>query len=199
MKNIYEILKGFGIEVPEDRKAELDREVAANYKTVADYDKQGEKLRLAEEKVSTTAETLKKFDGVDVETLHKQVTDLQTDLSNKDAEYQAKIADMEFDGRLSTAIHEAGGKNARALRGLLDLDALKASKNQAEDIKTALAAVKESDGYLFEGAETPPPYAADTGSVRMDDVNKEAFAKMGYRERLELKKNSPDKYEALKE
>lgn len=37
---------------------------------------------------------------------------------------------------------------------MLDLDALKASKNQSEDIKKALETVKESDAYLF-GSDEP--------------------------------------------
>ena len=36
---------------------------------------------------------------------------------------------------------------------LLDMDALKESKNQSEDIKKALETVKESDAYLFGSKE----------------------------------------------
>lgn len=199
MKNIYEILKALGIEVPEDKKTEFDKEVAANYRTITDYEKQGDKLKLAEEKVKATADALQKFDGVDVDALKQQAAELQTALDAKDAEYQQKISEMEFDGLLSAAITGAKGKNAKAVRGLLDLDTLKASKNQSEDIKAALAALKESDGYLFDDAPTPPPYAAGTGSAKIENVTKEQFAKMGYRELLELKKSNPEQYEALKE
>ena len=66
MKNIHEILATMGIEVPAEKKADLDKELLANYRTLADYEKQASKLKLAEEKVQTTAEVLKQFDGVDV-------------------------------------------------------------------------------------------------------------------------------------
>ena len=36
---------------------------------------------------------------------------------------------------------------------MLDIDALKGSKNQSEDIKKALETVKESDAYLFGSNE----------------------------------------------
>ena len=39
MKNINEILKELGITVPEDKTAELQKLVAENYKTVAEFDK----------------------------------------------------------------------------------------------------------------------------------------------------------------
>ena len=37
---------------------------------------------------------------------------------------------------------------------MLDMESLKGSKNQSEDIKKALEDVKKSDGYLF-GADEP--------------------------------------------
>ena len=39
MKNIYEILKSIGLEVPDDKKAEFDKAVLENYKTVAEADR----------------------------------------------------------------------------------------------------------------------------------------------------------------
>lgn len=36
MKNIHEILKGYDIEIPADKKAEFDKAVLDNYKTVAE-------------------------------------------------------------------------------------------------------------------------------------------------------------------
>ncbi|WP_312280127.1 hypothetical protein [Oscillibacter sp.] len=38
-------------------------------------------------------------------------------------------------------------------------------KNQSDEIKAALDKLKESDGYLFEEAELPPPYAGGTGGT----------------------------------
>ena len=32
MKNIHDILKGFGIEIPADKKAEFDKAVSENYR-----------------------------------------------------------------------------------------------------------------------------------------------------------------------
>ena len=48
----------------------------------------------------------------------------------------------------------AGGRNEKAVMAMLDMDTLKESKNQSEDIKKALEDVKKSDGYLF-GAKEP--------------------------------------------
>ena len=45
---------------------------------------------------------------------------------------------------------------------MLDMDALKASKNQSEDIKKALETVKESDAYLFGSDE---PFKNPVGAI----------------------------------
>ena len=73
--------------------------------------------------------------------------------------------DLAFDGILKDAITAAKGKSDKAIRALLDVDTLKASKNQANDIKAALEALQKESGYLFDDDQgVPPPYAAGTGS-----------------------------------
>ena len=44
MTNIHEILKGYGIEIPADKKADFDKAVSENYKTIAEVDKINDKL-----------------------------------------------------------------------------------------------------------------------------------------------------------
>lgn len=39
MKNIVEICKDFGIEIPADKLAEFNKAVAESYKTVAEFEK----------------------------------------------------------------------------------------------------------------------------------------------------------------
>lgn len=59
-----------------------------------------------------------------------------------------------------TATRHISGSTTAAL---LDVDALRASKNQETDIRAALEALEKDNGYLFE-SETPPPYSNGTGT-----------------------------------
>lgn len=154
MKNIYEIMKEFGLEVPEDKRAEFDKVWKENYRTKADYDKVVEQRDSHKTSLDEVNEKLKAFDGVDVNDLKGQITKLQEDIKAKDDEYAAKEADRAFNDMLSSAIKAAGGRNSKAIMALLDIEALKASKNQSEDIKKALDEKAESDAYLF-GADEP--------------------------------------------
>lgn len=99
--------------------------------------------------LETAQDALKKFDGVNVEEIKNTIETLNSDLQKKETEYQNKIADMEFNSVLDGAIAKSGAKNSKAVKALLDLDALKTSKNQAEDIKTALESVKSENDFMF--------------------------------------------------
>lgn len=154
MKNIYEIMKEFGLEVPEDKKAEFDKSWKENYRTKSEYDKAVEQRDAHKTSLDKVNEKLKEFEGVDVNDLKGQITKLQGDLKAKDDEYAAKEADRAFNDTLSDAIKTAGGRNVKSVMALLNVDELKASKNQGEDIKKALDTLKESDAYLF-GSDEP--------------------------------------------
>ena len=66
---------------------------------------------------------------------------------------------------ITEVINAAKGKNVKAIKALLDLDTLKASKNREADAKAAVEALQKDTGYLFGDEQgTPPPYASGTGT-----------------------------------
>lgn len=136
---------------------ENDRDIEAAKKPFADYESIKTQLQ-------TATDGLKAFEGVDVKELQNRIAKLQGDLAAQKAEHEAQLADMAFDGVLKDAITAAKGRSDKAIRALLDVDALKGSKNQGADIQAALEGLKKDNGYLFDSGETPPPYAADTGT-----------------------------------
>ena len=99
MKNIFEILAALGIVIPEDKKQDITKQVAENYKTVAEFEKVKSRLEVErdnyKDSLDTAQNSLKEFEGVDVKELNGKVAQLTADLAKKDTEYQAKIADME--------------------------------------------------------------------------------------------------------
>lgn len=104
--------------------------------------------------LETATEGLKKFDGVDVDKLTGEIQKLNQDLADQKNSYEAQIKDRDFKDKLSSSITKAGGRNAKAIAALLDIDKLKASKNQDTDIASALEACKKDNDYLF-GADQP--------------------------------------------
>ena len=180
MKNIYEILKEFGLEVPEDKKTEFDKVWKENYRTKAEYDKAVNQRDEYKSSLDTVNDRLKEFEGVDVKDLQGQITKLQGDLKAKDDEYAAKEAARLFNESLDKAITDAGGRNAKAIRGMLDIETLQKSKDQTEDIKKALETIKESDAYLFGADEPINSPIRSTGGIppqlkKLEDMSYEEY------------------------
>ena len=65
---------------------------------------------------------------------------------------------------MKESISAVNGKNAKAITALLDVETLKASKNQKEDIAAALKALTEKeDSKMLFGEPEPKP--AGTGNL----------------------------------
>ena len=124
------------------------------------------------DQLETAQNSLKEFEGVDVNELQSKIKTLTSDLETKDTEYQQKIADMEFNSVLDGAISKSGAKNTKAVKALLDLDTLKTSKNQAEDITKALDEIKKDNDYMFTSDEPfkNPVYKTDTNNGKGDPM-----------------------------
>ena len=104
--------------------------------------------------LATAQQGLAAFDGVDVNDLRSQITNLTNQLSQQAAEFA-------FNGVLRAAAHEAGALDENDAIALLPNRAtLRESKNQAEDVKQAFADLKSRKPYLFQqGAPAPQPDA----------------------------------------
>lgn len=109
-------------------------------------------LKVANEKISAQDNTIKElnkdleeFKDVDVSGLKQKIEELEKYNSEKDEEHKKEIADRDFNDVLKDAISAAHGKNAKAITALLDVDTLKASKNQKDDIAAAIKVLTEAE------------------------------------------------------
>ncbi len=152
MKNIFDIMKEFGIEVPENHKKDFEKAVLDNYKTMADYDKQTEKLTKANDTIKASDTAMKdlqtkldEYKDVDVSALNQRITDLETEKGNIESDYQKKLAERDFNDLIKEGIAAAHGKNVKAITALLDTETLMQSKNQKEDIAAAIKTLTEAE------------------------------------------------------
>lgn len=111
-------------------------------------------LQSLQAQLTTAQQGLAAFDGVDVNELHGQITNLTNQLAAQAAEYA-------FNDVLRSAAREAGALDeADAITLLPDRATLRDSKNQAEDVKQAFADLKTHKPYLFQSSPAP----ADDGT-----------------------------------
>lgn len=145
MKEILAILKDLGIEVPEGKSEELTKAVNENYKTINDWQKQHDAKEELSKQLNETKEALKKFDGVDAESLKKEIEALNETIKKNEADYTSKIAERDLHDLVNSVILSNKGKDADMIIKLLDMASIKESKNQKEDIEKAVKALAESE------------------------------------------------------
>lgn len=174
-----DFLKGLGLEQDAIDKimAENGKDIAAEKAKTTKAERDRDNFR---DQLATATESLEKFKDVDPTAMQGEIDKLNQQLKDKEAEYAAREADRIFSDTIKEAIKTAGGRNEKAVMAMLDMNALKESKNQSEDIKKALETVKESDAYLF-GSDEPfkNPVGATGGSGTGGDNFSAIRAAMG--------------------
>lgn len=114
---------------------DVNREKAAATALQAQLDNANAQLKTAQD-------GLKAFDGVDVAGLQEQVTKLKADM-------KAQAEGFAFDNALNAAIMSKKGRSVKAVRALLDLDALKGSADRSTDIAKALDDAAKANPWAF--------------------------------------------------
>lgn len=104
MKNIEKILADFGIEIPEDKVADLVKEVNANYKTIAEFEKKDKLIESLKAKADDAATTLEKFKDIDPEQIRGEVDAWKKKAEDAEKEYASKLYDRDFADALEKAM-----------------------------------------------------------------------------------------------
>ena len=91
------------------------------------------------------------------EDLTKQLEDLQSRFDEIKTSSEQQIADLKKSSAIDLALTQAGAKNIKAAKALLDSESLELTDEGLKGLDEQLAALKESDGYLFGSNEPVPP------------------------------------------
>lgn len=160
MKNIIEILKESNIELTKEQEESITKLVNCNYKTIAEFDKQKEKLSLAENNAKDIQTKFDKFkesyDGVDVEELRKKINTLTNDIDTQKTRYETQISKMNLESVLSAKAKEYGCKDFDLAKSQFNYEDLLKSKDQTNDIDKAFKSLKENKPILFEEKQNKP-------------------------------------------
>ena len=99
-------------------------------------------LSVANDTIKNLKETVKKFDGVDIEKLKSEIT-------RWEEKYNTDISNIKKNNAVDMAIIKANGKNTKAIKALIDMDKVSLKDDgtlEGFDIES----LKKSDSYLFD-------------------------------------------------
>ena len=107
--------------------------------------------------LETAQASLKEFEGVNVSELQNKIKELNGTIEQNQTKYQQEIADRDFNDLLKATAQKHNARDIKAVIPFLDIDTLKASKNQEKDLEAAFEQVKKDNDYLFISESKPIP------------------------------------------
>lgn len=136
MQKLIETLKSFGIEIPEDKQAEVKKALSEHYKNAGEVAKTLSKVEgerdTWKERAETAEETLKGFDGIDPEKIQSEIADWKKKAEDAEKEYKNKLYERDFSDALKT-----------------ELESVKFSSEAAK--KTIMSEIKEAGLTMKDG------------------------------------------------
>lgn len=205
MQNYEQILAELGIEIPEEKKAELKKRHAENYKTVADYNKQVEKKDEYKTSLDDVQTRLAELEKEDVDGLKTKITTLTQELADekearakeaKQTELRDKVKDFLSDKKFVNAITED------SIRSQMIQKLEEENGKNAEDVFKELTTKdgKPIENILVDEKKVPdvkiPSFTAKFNSGEQKKGTQK-LREMSLDDRMKLKAEDPDYYATL--
>lgn len=205
MQNYEKILEDLGIEIPEDKKADLKKKMSENYKTVADYNKQVEKKDEYKTSLDEVQSKLADLKKEDVDGLKTKITTLTQELADekearakeaKQTELRDKVKDFLSDKKFVNAITED------SIRSQMIQKLEEENGKNAEDVFKELTTKdgKPIENILVDEKKVPdvkiPSFTTKFNSGEQKKGTQK-LREMSLDDRMKLKAEDPDYYATL--
>lgn len=156
MQKLIETLKTFGIEIPADKQADVKKALSEHYKNAGEYSKVVSKLEterdIWKEKAETAEATLKGFEGVDLETMQRELTDWKEKAKDAEKNAQAQLYERDFSDALKTefeGIKFSSEAAKRAIMAEVKEAGLKLKDGKILGLNDLITQMKEKDASAF--------------------------------------------------
>ncbi|MTI61866.1 MAG: scaffolding protein [Firmicutes bacterium] len=143
-------------------------------------------------------EELKKKVG-DNEELNQRIQELEEQNKTTTEEYESQLAAQKFDFELEKAIREAGARNPKAVKALLNTDEIKLEDGKLTGLSGQLENLKKEEDYLF-GETGLKGKEHNEGDGKLDQDYKEnpwETGKISLTKQVEIMKDNPGKAKKL--
>ena len=180
MQKLIETLGSFGIEVPEDKQADVKKALSEHYKNAGEVAKTLTKVEgerdAWKDRAETAENTLKSFEGIDPERIKGELATWKQKAADAEKEYNDKIYERDFADALKTALEDVKFSSASAKKAVM------------ADIKGA--GLKLKDGKILGLNDLLEQMKKDDASAFVDDDQNQA-AQNQARFTTSISKNTP--------
>ena len=205
--NFKEVLKKLGLTDEQIKSVETEMKsekiyLSSNENIDTRYDKLKAKKESIEEELKVANETITtlKESNADVEGLQTKISDYETQIATLKESNANVIRKMAIDNALNSQLSDC--KHAELIKGQYKLDDIKVNENgEIENLELLSLQTEKFKTGEYKDFWTPTltgttPSNNGEGQAK---VTKEEFAKMGYRERVQLYQEQPSLYKELSE
>ncbi len=156
MQNIIEICKEFGLDVPADKQSEFTKKVAENYLTKAEHEKKIGKLEADrdtwKEKAETAENTLKGFEGVDLDKVQRELADWKDKAEKAEENAKKQIYERDFSDALKAELESVKFSSEAAKRDVMSqikAAELKLKNGKILGLSDLIEQIKKDDASAF--------------------------------------------------
>lgn len=159
MKNIIEICKEFGFEVPAEKVADFNKAVTENYKTISEVEKKVAKIEAErdahKERADAAETTLKGFEGKDFDTITRERDDWKQKAEKAEKDYSDKMAAHEKSELLKEAFAEIEFTSESAKKAIMSQisESVTVKNGKLIGFKDLLEDAKKNDASAFVDKE----------------------------------------------
>lgn len=180
MQKLIETLGSFGIEIPEDKQADVKKALSEHYKNAGEVTKTLTKVEgerdTWKERAEIAENTLKSFEGIDPESIKGELATWKQKAADAEKEYNDKIYERDFADALKTALEDVKFSSASAKKAVM------------ADIKDA--GLKLKNGKILGLNDLLEQMKKDDASAFVDDDQEQAEQNQA-RFTTSLSKNTP--------
>ncbi len=156
MQKLIETLKSFGIEIPEDKQADVKKALSEHYKNAGEVTKTLTKVEgerdAWKERAENAENTLKSFEGIDPESIKGEIATWKQKAADAEKEYNDKIYERDFADALKTALEDVKFSSASAKKAVMaDIKGagLKLKDGKILGLNDLLEQMKKDDASAF--------------------------------------------------
>lgn len=178
--SLFELLAKHGIEVPEEKKQGLETEFSESYREAQELMELNTELEGVKGQLSQANEQIAGFKELDIEGVKQKAAEWEQKY-NQAAENSAReIEQLKFDFALDRELTKAQARNPKAVKALLDRDALKYDKGKIIGLEEQLETLKKNEDSAFLFGSAAPTVQFTTQSQSFHQMNdNDARAVMG--------------------
>lgn len=103
--------------------------------------------------VASANEQIEAFKDMDIDSIKASAEEYKNKYEEAQIKAKEDIDRINLNNAIDLGLVNAGSRNLKAAKALLDIDSLKDSKNLNDDLKAQIEGLKESDSYLFKVEE----------------------------------------------